>query len=253
MKSLKDTISESLITEKRFTPEVKSEREAILNFINENYRVSPRGLKLRKENDVWIVDYYRSTLEVTNKSITSLTNGLFQWGNVDGTFDCSYCENLMDLEGTPQDFGSLDCRYCKNLKSFKGCGKFYDLTCIGCDSLLSFEGLDVNNKKFRNIFAMECKNLKSLKGLPTKCFDVYLDNCTSLESLKGGRKEVCLLSIAGCSNIKSWDGAPNIVWQGLFYGGCKNLKGQEPPCDFKGDAKAYYGYNGTTGASMIGR
>ena len=52
MKSLKDTISESLITEKRFTPEVKSEREAILNFINENYRVSPRGLKLRKENDV---------------------------------------------------------------------------------------------------------------------------------------------------------------------------------------------------------
>lgn len=255
MKSLKDTISESLVYEKRFTPEEKSEREAILNFIHENYSASPGGLKLRKEGGIWYVDYERRTLTVTNKSITSLTNGLFQWGRLGGEFNCSMCTNLESLEGGPQEFHTLNCLNCLNLKSFEGVGYFYDLWCVHCDSLVSFEGLDLNKiKDLRYIHASDCKNLRSLKGLPDEAFDLYLDNCKSLTSLKGCPKNLAILSITGCSNIKSWDGAPNRIWRGLFYGGCKYLKDQEPPCHFDAGAKAYYGYNGgITGASIIGR
>ena len=252
MKSLKDTINECLVYEKKFTPEEKSEREAILNFIQKNYSASPSGLKILKIDGVWYVNYERGTLTVTNKSITSLTNGLFYWNRLKGTFDCSMCENLESLEGAPQVFHALDCRECKNLKSFVGVGAFDDLTCIGCDSLVSFEGLG-RNLTLRYIYASNCKNLASLKGLPIKAFNLYLDDCKSLTSLKGCPKDLAILSIAGCSNIKSWDGAPNRIWEGLFYGGCKYLKDQEPPCHFDAGAKAYYGYNGTTGASMIGR
>lgn len=254
MKSLKDTINESLVYEKRFTPEEKSEREAILNFIQENYRASKNGLKLRKEGDKWIVDFTQGRIDVVNKNITSLTNGLFEWGDTPSAwFDCSDCKNLTSLEGSPRVCSVLDISGCSKLLDLEGCSAFHKLFCRDCDSLTSFKGINPLYND-ADIWATNCKNLKSLEGLPSdKIGKLYLDDCKSLTSFKYCPKQCYILSIAGCSNIKSWVGAPKYITIALFYGGCPHLKDQEPPCEFSNSGKAYYGYNGTTGASMIGR
>ena len=78
-------------------------------------------------------------VEVKNKSITSLTNGLFSWGVIDdGYFNCSYCKNLKTLEGAPKEVGwSFVCNHCNNLTSLKGApekvGRLFD--CGNCPNL----------------------------------------------------------------------------------------------------------------------
>ena len=44
-------------------------------------------------------------VDVNNKSITSLTNGLFRWGKVGTDFNCTYCDKLTSLEGAPKEVG----------------------------------------------------------------------------------------------------------------------------------------------------
>ena len=77
--------------------------------------------------------------------ITSLTNGLFQWGKVSGCFSCANCVSLKSLDGAPKDVGI----------------SFY---CHGCSSLETLEGAP---KKVGEYFNCEnCKSLTSLKGAP---------------------------------------------------------------------------------------
>ena len=55
-----------------------------------------------------------------DKYITSLTDGLFQWGKVKGDFNCSWCDLLESLKGAPKEVDYFYCGKCKNLTSLKG-------------------------------------------------------------------------------------------------------------------------------------
>ena len=58
-----------------------------------------------------------------------------KFGKVSGDFECSECENLTSLEGSPREVGgNFDCSGCKNLTSLEGCprevgGIFYCYDC----------------------------------------------------------------------------------------------------------------------------
>ena len=59
-----------------------------------------------------------------HKDVTQLTNGMFEWGKVNGCFDCRDCVNLTSLEGAPKKVGmQFYCTSCPNLHSLDGIGK----------------------------------------------------------------------------------------------------------------------------------
>ena len=123
----------------------KSIKDQIKQFLKDNFD----GASLCKisdkpnNNGKYEVSSKGDVLVVKNKSITSLTNGLFIWDTVDKDFRCAFCDLLTSLEGSPKNVGgTFDCIYCNSLTSLKGSpekvgGHFY---CYNCKSLKSLEG-----------------------------------------------------------------------------------------------------------------
>ncbi len=128
----------------------------IRKYINDNYAITG-NLTISKDH---VVDC-DGGVYVKNKSITSLTDGLFRWGKVRSHFDCNYCENLKNLEGAPKEVGwDFNCNYCEKLISLKGApekidGDFY---CSNCKNLRSLESAPEKIKGF--FYCVNCKNLK---------------------------------------------------------------------------------------------
>lgn len=83
----------------------RCDREVITNFIKENYMTSSPviiGVSIDKDpNGSWIVNV-KGSISVKNKKIESLTNGLFRFGIVTGSFYCVNCRKLKSLEGGPE-------------------------------------------------------------------------------------------------------------------------------------------------------
>ena len=91
---------ESLLDDEDIYLDPKNDKKVVEEWIKKNYKITG---KLTISDD-FVVDCTRN-VTVKNKSITSLTNGLFRWGKVDGFFDCGNCKNLKSLEGTPEEVG----------------------------------------------------------------------------------------------------------------------------------------------------
>ena len=118
-------------------------KEEILSFLSNTYSTSKDNqYSVYKYKDKWIVDSRRS-LAVIDYNISYLTNGLFEFGDINGNFDCGGCEKLKSLKGGPKYVaGYFDCSKCKNLTSLEGApkevrGAFY---CDNCNNLKSLEG-----------------------------------------------------------------------------------------------------------------
>ena len=80
---------------------------------------------------------------VKNENITSLTNGIFSWGQIGGGFNCSFCGSLKSLDGAPKEVGGdFHCYGCKYLKSLDGAPKVVNgnFDCSDCPSLNTLEG-----------------------------------------------------------------------------------------------------------------
>ena len=86
MKSLKLHF-ESLLDDNDVFYDPENDKKVIENWIKDNYRFSG---KLTISDD-FVVDC-TGIVSVKNKAITSLTNGLFRWGKVDGNFTCSFAQ-----------------------------------------------------------------------------------------------------------------------------------------------------------------
>ena len=156
-------------------------------WINDNYKFTG---KLTISND-FVVDC-NGGVGVRNTSITSLTNGLFEWGVVGGSFSCSDCKNLTSLEGAPKKVGeTFYCYDCDNLTSLEGAPKRVGKTfyCYDCDNLTSLEGAP---EKVGDLFDCSyCKNLTSLKGAPEKDVKRFnCSNCDKLRSLEDGPEKL---------------------------------------------------------------
>lgn len=218
----------------------KTIKEEIEKFLEDNYR-GAGNCKISKKpiNGKFIVDCSRD-LEVRNINITSLTNGYFEFGIIDGYFNCSNCDSLKSLEGSPKEVrGNFDCRNCNSLTSLEGTPEEFrgNFVCSGCNSLTSLKGAPKKTVKSFNcsycssLTTLEgapkevsgrfdcshCNSLTSLKGAPKKIGGtIDCSHCKSLTSLKGGPEEVGMcFNCIYCDSLKTLEGAPKEV--GMFH------------------------------------
>ena len=160
----------------------------IRSFIETNYLI---GSYTIQDN---IVDV-KGKVRVKNHKIKSLTNGLFSFGVVDGSFYCSNCNSLKTLEGAPEKVDrSFSCSNNNLLKTLKGApkkvgGYFY---CGYCNALTSLEGSP--REVGENFYCDYCNSLTTLKGAPAKIGgDFYCSQCPSLTTLEGAPKNVKII------------------------------------------------------------
>ena len=84
----------------------------IKDFINNNYTIKGK-LTFEHVNGICVVNCDDDVI-VQNRDIQKLTDG-FVWGEVEGDFDCSYCTNLISLEGAPTYVeGNFICDCCNS-------------------------------------------------------------------------------------------------------------------------------------------
>ena len=134
----------------------KTDKKIIEKWINDNYNYIGR---LSISNDRAV--HCPGPVVVKNKSIESLTNGLFRWGWIKRSFYCNDCKNLKTLEGAPEKVGeSFWCRGCTSLTTLEGSPKSVggDLDCSNCKSLETLSGCP----EFVGLL-VSCKNCPDLK------------------------------------------------------------------------------------------
>ena len=160
MKSIKNyietSLNESLLDDDDLFLDPENDKNVIEEWIKNNYKITG---KLTISDD-FVVDCV-GLVEVKNENIESLTNGLFRWGKVGGSFYCSYCNNLMSLEGSPERVGGdFNCTYCGKLKSLEGSPKEVDgdFWCGYCTELKSLEGTP--EKVGGGLYCFGCKNIR---------------------------------------------------------------------------------------------
>lgn len=198
VRTLKECIIESLLDneDKVFDGAKKG---IVEEFLKENYNIHG-SYTIKETKTMFIVDV-KGDIEVANESITSLTNGLFEFGEVSRDFNCPYCDALKTLKGAPEKVGeSFSCHDCKSLTSLEGAPK---------EVKGSFD-------------CSECKSLKSLEGAPEKV-DRYFDcsGCKSLKSLQGAPEKIgWAFDCSGCKSLKSLKGAPKEVGDSFYCSGC---------------------------------
>ena len=172
MINLKNYISESILDiEDNIDNIDESIRDQIRRFLINNFKNALKCKISEKPNkDGKFEVSINGNVEVKNKNITSLTNGMFIWTNIKGNFICDECKSLTSLEGAPKKVGG-------------------DFCCFDCTSLTSLKGAP---KEVGRDFNCEyCKSLTSLEGAPEKVDeDFYCSYCNSLKSLEGAPKEV---------------------------------------------------------------
>ena len=194
MINLKNYIIESIFDiEDNIDNMDESIREEIKHFLKDNFKTNSTYQISKKPNkDGKFEVSSNGYIEVKNEDITSLTNGLFIWTNIQGNFICSDCESLISLEGAPEKVdGDFFCNDCNSLTTLEGAPKEVGgyFNCSRCDSLTSLEGAP--KKVGLDFDCFSCNSLKSLEGAPKEvgggfsCF-----KCKSLTSLEGAPKEV---------------------------------------------------------------
>ena len=220
MKSLKFHF-ESLLDDEDIFYGANSDKKVIERWIRDNYRICD---KLTISDD--FVVYCKGHVFVNNKSITSLTNGLFRWGNVEGNFTCGYTQ-ITSLEGAPKEVGkNFDCSGCNNLKTLGGAPEKVggDFWCNACGGLETLEGAP--EKVGGEFECSGCNNLKTLEGAPKKIGGYFCCSyCKNITSLKGAPEKVgggfyC----KKCEKLTSLKGAPEKVGGSFDCRDCDNLK-----------------------------
>jgi hypothetical protein len=185
MKTLKEYINESLLDDFDEIEKTVDPREQVIQFLKDNYkRASSFKISRKPNNDGYYeVDCSKhSVVEVCNKDITSLTNNLFIFVNVKGSFYCYSCYNLTSLEGSPNEVGvHFSCSSCINLTTLKGAPKEVggNFNCSDCNNLTSFESAP--EKVDGNFNCSHCVNLTSLEGAPKIGGHFDYSNCPKLK------------------------------------------------------------------------
>ena len=94
------------------------DKDIIMRFISDNYWTLPESVTIRLDEDagVYIVDI-NGPVALGNKKLKSLTNGIFRFGTINGSFFCVGSDYLENLDGRPHTVkGSFVCANCKNIK-----------------------------------------------------------------------------------------------------------------------------------------
>ena len=193
-----DVHFESLLDDDDVFLGTKNDKKVIEEWIKHNYFFTGK-LFISDDLDV----HCSGEVRIKNKSIESLTNGLFRWGMVSKVFCCTNCENLKSLEGAPEKVG----------RSFN---------CSGCKSLISLEGAP--EEVGGNFLCYQCKSLIDLNGAPKKAGGFNCGECENLKSLNYSYGEICgYFACDDCNNLKTLEGAPEKIKGSFSCFNCKNL------------------------------
>ena len=94
------------------------DKDIIMRFISDNYWTLPKSVTIRLDENtgMYIVDI-NGPIALGNKKLKSLTNGIFRFGTINGSFFCVGSDYLENLDGRPHTVkGSFVCVKCKNIK-----------------------------------------------------------------------------------------------------------------------------------------
>lgn len=240
MKKLNEYLYESLLDDEEEL--IKDDTILIEQFLNDNYIIN--GTYRIKNKIVDVNGIIRISWDVQS-DITNLTNEMFEFGTINGDFIINDCIKLKTLKGGPKKVnGDFSCSFCENLKSFeyapyeidgcfladacnittlKGLPKHLNLIRLSrCNKLIDLKYIpDANEYIFD-----DCKNLKSLIGLPQDHeYSLNISGCKKLNSLEGCYKKMGYLDIGGC-NLDSLEGGPEFLSGNLYMSG-SNIKSLE--------------------------
>ena len=173
-----------------------ADKVLIDKFLQENYFISGEYVIRNSDTGKYIIDVEGSVFFMNN-SLNSLTNDIFEFGEVTRDFYC-------DQRNT----------YNTKLKTLKGAPKYVDgiFDCSTCLQLVSLEGGPQYCKKFQ---CLHCRSLANLKGAPKMCNDFCCDDCDNLKTLEGAPKYVDNFSCRNCNHLKDLKGSPKAI-QGRF-------------------------------------
>ena len=116
MKSLRESLLDNDLVEK--TDNLI--RDGILDFLVKNYEGSYKISEKPNKDDLYEVSC-TNRVNIINKNIKSLTNGMFIWTTVKESFICVNCNSLISLNGAPKEVGgTFICSGCDYLESLKG-------------------------------------------------------------------------------------------------------------------------------------
>ena len=185
-------------------------RELVKKFLSENYTGSYLIPYSPNKDGLYEISVLKR-IAVKNKTIESLTNGLFIFTTCDDEFDCSNCYNLKSLEGAPKTVkGVFICSFCSSLTSLKGgpeqASMYY---CNDCD-LESLEGAP------KRLCAMNCSGnhrIENLKGLPKKIS----------APAKKYKAHGCKLICNHIKGLKTLEGCPEEIHGWFDASNCPNL------------------------------
>lgn len=182
MRTLKDSIKyciEDYMNESRLDEDPALNE--IYQFLEENYNFAKhrapqfeKFIKVTKKGNKYVLDSSESLY--IEFSATSLTNGLFEWGEVKGDFSCSDCKKLRSLEGAPKKVdGNFDCSSCGYLYTLEGAPEYVlgNFDCSDCPSLKSLVGAP--KKVGKNFYCKHCDRLQLLDGLGYVVGDLISD------------------------------------------------------------------------------
>ena len=107
MKHLQDIILEGLLDIEGNDKKDLIRDIVIIQFLKDNY-IGISNIKVSKEPNAdgkYVVDSKKNIVVNwkghNRRTMTSLTNGMFVFGEVMGNFVCSQCDSLTSLEGAP--------------------------------------------------------------------------------------------------------------------------------------------------------
>lgn len=194
----------------------------IEDFLKKNYEGKFKISKTPNQDGKFVVDS-NTNVRLKNYYAEKLTNDLFVFGKVDGSFECFGCV-FTSLDGAPETVTKNFICSCLELTSLKGCpyvgGHFI---CTGT-RITSLEG--VQKRIFGNFDCSDNNKLIDLKGSPKRIHgDFKCNNCTNLVTLKSNIEYVggdC--SIQACRSLQSLEGSPKEVEGGFMVYYCDNIK-----------------------------
>ena len=165
MKSLRESLLDDELVEK--TDNLI--RDGILDFLVKNYKGSYKISEKPNKDDLYEVSC-TNRVNIINKNIKSLTNGMFIWTTVGGYFSCynnqltslnaSNCESLKELLCGENQLTSLDINGCRALE-YLSCSD-NQLTVLDVSGLTKLHSLYCNNNNLTTLNVNGCTALQAL-------------------------------------------------------------------------------------------
>ena len=194
-----------------------------------------KDFKFVPKNGKYVIDVTSEIYITTNPDIESLTNEVFEWGDLSKVnFTIESSTNLKSLKGLPKSIDTLrfvDCNITSLSDLSREVKQLNSIVINHCTKLTSLMGMPntVTEVYLRDVTKLadlkgisnavnrfECENctkLSSLKGLPGKMEDIYIEKCPSMTSLKGAPEDVSGMFMCAKCNIKNLVGSPRTAAQ----------------------------------------